>query len=212
MTFPLPPGAALPIGEPTELVHDTQHVLEALSRLPMQFQEKPRIAALISALVTQCQDIEDTAWDLYVDRTVDTAVGAQQDILGHIVGAPRDGRSDSDYRFRLKLQIAVNRSDGGTETMNRIMRLIVLTNDFTMSEVFPAGLNIEIVSHFFGDPVDTGKLLKKAVTAGVHLAFIYNPSGFAFAFSDTGSPVNDVGHGLGTTTDSGVGGNLTGVI
>jgi hypothetical protein len=101
------------------------HVAEALARLPMQFRGKPRIEAFVRATTSSLQALEDASVQLLTAWVLDTAIGAQLDQLGVIVGQPRDGLSDADYRRILRARIAANRSDGIVEDLIQVARMVV---------------------------------------------------------------------------------------
>ncbi len=54
-----------------------------------QFQAKPRLEALVKALLKPAQGLQGALRDMYEQRWLDTAVGAQLDGIGEIVGLPR---------------------------------------------------------------------------------------------------------------------------
>lgn len=107
------------------------HVTIALGKLLEQFKGgKPVLHGLIRTHVGQLQDLEDVAWQCVHGRLLDyppggtvRAEGVQLDVLGKIVGAPRLGVTDSQYRDAIKLQIRVNRSHGTTVDILEVLRL-----------------------------------------------------------------------------------------
>lgn len=97
------------------------------------------ISKLITALVSQKQEIEAALQALLTERAVDTAVGDQLDLIGALVGEPRGGKTDTDYRRYVRARISVNRSDGLVEDILTVAVLVV--NDDT------AGLRVEQQGH-----------------------------------------------------------------
>ena len=77
-----------------------------------QYWEKPNAVAEIEAQAATWEKIRDIYNDFHTEFDLDTAVGVQLDILGKIVGLPRNARiefnDDEEYRFFLNLQIARN--------------------------------------------------------------------------------------------------------
>lgn len=106
-------------------VETIDHVARAISRLCEQFRDKPNILALLSALVTPAIDLEAAFLQLLTERTVDTAQGAQLDVLGKLVGQPRNGLGDEDFRRYIRARIAMNQSDGLTEDLLTVARLVI---------------------------------------------------------------------------------------
>jgi hypothetical protein len=87
--------------------------------------DSTNIKKLIRALVTPFQDLEDTMQQMLTERTVDTAIGAQLDAVGKMVGCARGGLDDDTYRRHIRAQIMTNKSDGLIEEMLVIASLIV---------------------------------------------------------------------------------------
>ena len=83
------------------------------------------IVNLLTALVTPCTAIEAAFQQLFTERFVDTAIGAQLDIVGKIVGQDRNGMSDDDYRRYCRARIATNRSRGTVEDLLKIAGLVI---------------------------------------------------------------------------------------
>lgn len=61
----------------------------AESRLVTQFKESVNLIAYIRELLSEANEVEDVNQQLLEERWVDTAIGAQLDVLGVIVGQPR---------------------------------------------------------------------------------------------------------------------------
>lgn len=70
----------------TEIIN---HKELAISRLATQFRESTNLKAYIETLLNESDNLETVFQDLLEDRYVDTAVGAQLDIVGALVGQPR---------------------------------------------------------------------------------------------------------------------------
>lgn len=101
------------------------HEAEALASLPPTL-DKPAWRGLITALMGQLQAIEDAAIATILQRALTVAEGAQLDLLGKLVGQPRDARVDADYRRVIGCKIAVNESQGTREDLIRVARLALL--------------------------------------------------------------------------------------
>lgn len=125
---PFPPLVSVPAGS-------IDHVNAALNRLCEQFRDRPNVIALVTALVTPCQSLEGALFDLFVKRTIDAAFGATLDALGNIVGQPRNGLSDADYRPYIRARVATNRSRGLPEDLIAIARLVLTALGYTFTVV-----------------------------------------------------------------------------
>lgn len=187
----------------------TNHVDRALARLRSQYQGKPKIEAFVTALLEPIQDLEDALWTLYVGRILDTATFAQLDAIGYIVGEPRLGRIDDDYRRFIRARIKTNRSNGLHEELLAITRLVLddETAELELVPQHPASLLLRITGTIITDEVAEILLdfLRDSVAAGVRLILEYIPS------ADTDTLRFDgviAGEGLGDSTDPLVGGQL----
>lgn len=175
-----------------------QHLARALERLAEQFKGRTKIEALITALMTAFQDVENALQQVLLERTIDTATGVQLDMLGVIVGQDRGGLSDADYRRFVRARIAVHRSKGTTSDMIRIGALIV--NDpaakFVVRTVWDAGFILEVT----GVAVSTATasaliaMLRAAVSGGVRILVVSSSVAPSQTFRFDTGPGLDVGH------------------
>jgi len=92
----------------------TNHFERAVALLASQFRfelangELTNLQKIIKILAEQAQDIDYVNFELETQRWLDIAVGVQLDLLGEILGLPRNIReSDDDYRERLQFQIFI---------------------------------------------------------------------------------------------------------
>lgn len=66
------------------------HEAQAISRLLTQFREAPKLQGYSKALMSEANPIECALIDTLAGRSIDTATGAQLDIIGEIVGQARE--------------------------------------------------------------------------------------------------------------------------
>ncbi len=158
------------------------HVQQALDRLLQQYKGRPNIAAFITALVEQVQDLEDAIYPLDQYRQLIYAYGQQLDNLGEVIGLSRNGLNDQEYLVLLLGTIAENNSDSTAGTLLDVIQLV-----FQSSQVFYKDPNSSsggatppaTISFGVGDPVFPTQLLAQveqivlaAVAAGVAIAYI----------------------------------------
>lgn len=62
----------------------------AESRLTMAFEQKPIFAKYLKLLLAEQGDLQEVLRQLMQERSIETAVGKQLDIIGDIVGQPRE--------------------------------------------------------------------------------------------------------------------------
>jgi hypothetical protein len=103
------------------------HVAKALSRLPEQLKNSAVIIALLKALLAPAQEIEDMFYALLALKSIDDATGAQLDLIGKLVGQPRGGNLDPDYRKFIRVRLSVNKSRGLRSDYIKIISLLYPT-------------------------------------------------------------------------------------
>ena len=146
------------------------HSARATRRLIKFFQDKPRIQAFLHAFSDEVQELENFTWLYYTDpRDLDTAGGALLDRLGAIVGLPRAGRSDTDYRATVRVEILVLASDGKPDQLYAIAKLLVPAAIVRITENYPAAFQLAFSS--FGSFTGSYLLsiLRRAKAAGVRM-------------------------------------------
>lgn len=166
----------------------TTHVAEGVSNLVSQFQTKPRIVSLTSIYLKQIQEAEDALSDLLTETDLDNAADIHLDNIGAIVGEPRLGRSDSQYRTAIRARILLNISNGTIEDM--IALVIASTGlpvTIEITEYFPASFTariIEPIDPLVVDTDDIAALISSGKPAGVggHLDF-FEGTGTPFQFN-----------------------------
>lgn len=110
----------------------------AVSRLTGQFEGSPKLRAIVAAIVSQLTTLETVADSLMSDRWIDTAIGAQLDGCGYIVGEQRSGRDDDAYRTAIKLRVFVNISKGTPTDLIRGLKFLTDPTDTQYQEAYPA--------------------------------------------------------------------------
>lgn len=66
------------------------HKKQAVSRLAVQFSESTNFIDYITTLLTEADTLEEVFQSIIDERFIDTAIGVQLDVLGAIVGQPRE--------------------------------------------------------------------------------------------------------------------------
>lgn len=135
---------------------------DAKALLISQFRGKPAIEGFLSAWIAPLQELENVLWDVINLRVLSVATNAQLDTLGDLVGEPRLGRTDTDYRAAIRVRIKVNRSKGQSEDVLQVAKL--LDAACTYDEFAP--LAWEVTSWNPSSPGDFIRLLTQAKAAG----------------------------------------------
>jgi hypothetical protein len=156
----------------------TSHCAAGLALLIAQYQDSPRLQALICSYLDQVQAAETGTVAVYErGLDLDTAVGAQLDIIGRLVRESRDGRADLEYRRALAVRVLVNRSQGRHEDLIAIVRLFEALDDepgavVRVQSVQPAAVEVRLDSTPVNGPRAVDKRLRRAKAAGVRLTTI----------------------------------------
>jgi hypothetical protein len=148
MIIPLPGGTQIDTGnDPTIVYADdgaiTLHTPLALSRLIERWKGKPNLAALLASYTDQLQLLENVLWDIVTMRLPDYAAGTQLDTIGRIVGEPRQGQSDAQYRPRLKVRIRINQSFGTADDVIEVLQMLDPSSVFSYTELGSAAFAVE---------------------------------------------------------------------
>lgn len=150
------------------------HVLLGLSRLPSEMLKKPYVVGWLKSYLQELQKIEDTAHQLNTERGLPVAIGAQLDVIGALLGVPREGRDDITYRFEMFDAVASSEAVG---TPDDIIDSIYSFTDSTFATVFEHPFaNV----HAYTDTVvsqELVNLLDKISPAGVNVITIFDDGG-----------------------------------
>lgn len=102
------------------------HLSDALDRMPQQMRDDPNAVALFEVLMVPFQQLEDAALAVLTQRSVDTAVGAQLDVIGRVVGQPRGDLDDATMRRYIRARILANRSRGIREDLIAVVLAVLV--------------------------------------------------------------------------------------
>jgi hypothetical protein len=110
----------------------------AIERLTGQFQNSPKLQALMAAIVAPLTILENDADAITNNRWIDSAYGQQLDGCGYIVGEQRFGRDDDTYREAIKFRVFVNTSKGTPQNLIQGLKLLTHPTDSQYLETYPA--------------------------------------------------------------------------
>jgi len=180
------------------LPQNIDQIALGIERLIHQWKDKPNVVGLLTSYLESVQEVEDIYNQLLTERGVDTAIGAQLDILGRIVGEPRNSRNDDDYRNAIRLRISINTSDGTEGSVSDAIKLITGVDDLKVVEIFPAGLEVTLEGENITLDQNIADELRKVVAATVSLSilaiqFLLPP--FVFENDPDGEGFADIGSG-----------------
>ena len=132
-----------------------------------QYQRASRLLGLIRSGCAQADDVEEALYEIREGLKLDSAVGAQLDLLGKLYKESRAGRSDTDYRdaIRIRASLSVN---GTPDEIINFLRFSLGATDAVYAPEYPAGFVILTDDEAFG--VGTG-VLNTISPAGVQGLF-----------------------------------------
>lgn len=153
------------------------------------------LKALATALYgNQVQEIENAMRQLLYGFDIDQSVGDQLDVIGAIVGQDRLGKSDENYRIDIKIKIGINTSEGLTEQLIAIWRLLAPGANVTIEEDFPAKIDLT-TDTFTGTAAQLiyiKEKLQEALAGGVGFNQIIIADPTKFGFGSTMGPFGSV--------------------
>lgn len=199
-------------GEEHCLAQHTTVVVDGQELLLFQFQDSPRLKALLGIYLKQIQEVEDALWLELKQRDIDQAAGIYLDQIGDLIGQPRSGLLDLPYRDLLRARIASNRSKGTSADIIDVIQAL-FGNAGVLSEDYPAKVIYDtdaLVSIYELDTVF--QVLRASVSSGIQFMLIYqlSPTANLFKFAPPGGVVVvDANHGFGNTAQT-TGGRLRG--
>lgn len=184
------------MSDPIEII---DHVDRALANFTSKFRGpdgeiSSMLKALTSVLVGEVQVVEELMFSLIGARLIEYAAGAQLDQYGAVVGCPRDGLTDAQYRGFIQAQILSNQAEGEIPRILQIIALITQSLVVRYTPHYPASFVIEFDR---SSPMDSGlrarvfEQLVSVTPSGVGVMAIEVPATDAAHFD---APLNfDVG-------------------
>ncbi len=159
--------------------------------------EENNIKKLLRVLIAPMQDIE-TALQQLIARTVDNATGINLDVFGRIVGQPRGGLLDDDYRRLIRARIVANRSSGEIESLLAVAALVLNDDDAYLHIKYVSNATLVLRVEDVIVSADVAglmmRMLRDAVAAGVRLILEWGESSPSMMFRYDSGPGYDTGH------------------
>lgn len=205
-------GSGLTDATGEALAAKADHCAQAQSRLLDEWK-KPRWKAFVCAMVDQLQELENAAHQVFVERILANAVGAQLTGLGEIVGEKQGNRSEAAFRRMIAIRILRNRAKGRAEDIYKILRA-GLDTPYSVSivEEFPAAFRVLIAQGLGTLSLDDfGEVLHAAKAAGVRIDVQDTSTAGLFVWGSEPSSA-DTDHGWGDETTPATGGDWASVV
>lgn len=187
------------------IITKLDQVALGVERLITLWQDKPVVVALLTTYLNSVQQIEDVYDQLLNERGLDTAIGAQLDVLGLIVGELRNGRLDEPYRSAIKLRIAINSSDGTEPVVVSLLKQLSNADTVIFQDIYPAGIKVVLEGTQVVVDDDTiaelKNILAATITAELSIILFVAPP-FVFENDPSGEGFSDAGVGGGYMADA----------
>ncbi len=198
-----------------DLTPSTNHAARGVARFLEQFRRKPFLEAFLAALLKQVQKLEDATWEVILLRNLEDGEGIVLDWIGVIVGRPRQGLTDTDYKVALAAQIRINRSSGtGPDILDVAALSVPPGTVIDYSESYPCTIQVVIQNQAVSIAVLFSNLFRtKAAGVRLYLVIPIQPPATSFKFAPWSplgypAPVYDSDHGFGWTGDPSLGGSF----
>lgn len=164
-----------------------------------------RREALLRALLSEAQRIEDAVQAVYAGRRFGSATGAALDGEGRLVGQLRESRTDEQLRVWVEARKRANRSSGTVDEVLEVIGAVIGgTRTVALDEFPPAGFVVRVagaaVSSALGRQL-VG-LVRAMRGAGIRAVLHHLTSSEATAFAFDGG----TGAGFGDSSDPLTGG------
>lgn len=186
----------------------TNHEELAVQRLRQFLKDRTTHPALVRAISRPMNAVDAALIQLLDERAVDTAIGAQLDTIGKLVGRSRASidatLSDADYRRYLRAQIWTYQSDGVAFDIHRVMRAVIddAGAGLELEPQYPASFVYRVNDVAVTDAISdiAAEFLRDATAAGVRsiLETSADVPGEMFTFA-TFTQLDGL-HALGSTT------------
>ena len=147
---------------------------DAVGRLAAQYDAAQNLEKLIRQAADRYQGLENVFWSLLTERGLSTSVGKQLDGIGSIIGEPRIGRGDDEYRSAIRVRIALNKAAGEPE--NVIAFIVGLTDATRVAwkEIYPAKVQAYVDAPI---TLSEAQRIRSLLPAAVGAAFIETTDG-----------------------------------
>jgi hypothetical protein len=150
-----------------------------------QFEPSEDLQSFVKALSSPANEIEKVLFDLKHQRNITFGDGVQLDLIGELIGEPRNGKDDDDYRQALFLRPNINKSYGEGEILISVLKQLTKATEVLLLESEP-----KTVSLFYKStssvPNNLQESLEAVADAGVKINISYVDDGDVFGFAPEG--------------------------
>jgi hypothetical protein len=194
----------------------TDHEEEIKARQVWQYENQENWDKLLEMYAERTQEYEDILWQLLTERALSNAVGVTLDRIGEYYQVERNGLPDNLYRNLITTTLSRLQSAGQVEVLLDALRLLSLTQDVALSQVYPATVLMTVFVAAFGDtpnPTDLNNTMQLVKAAGVKLVIVEETTSNSPFVPTYGTLLpGDAGKGFATQLDGSDGGSFSSII
>lgn len=125
------------------------HSDRAVANLISKFDKATKLQDLVRVLVGEVQELDDLIFALISERYLSSAVGAQLDQYGEVLGFKRQGFSDDEYRNLLEARIIANLSEGQIGIIQLVLQKITRASFVLYIPTYPAAYIVQYTSSVY---------------------------------------------------------------
>lgn len=193
-----------------ERSHIPDHEDEALDEGISYLWKDGALRALLKAVSSPIQALEDLMYGLALAGSIDSATDRELDVFGVLVGEYRRGLNDDEYRRILKTKARAARSDGTREEIIGLFEsLFEGRGSVSVPDRYPATVEFILSTD---DDVSlayrrrAARVLREALPLGVGARFTITTSagGFVFGGVDVGDATGSFFGGVDVGDETGV--------
>jgi len=134
--------------------------------LPNQFSSSEKLKTFLGIFLDKVQELEDANISLNnLSTNIALAYGYQLDIIGKLVGASREGKTDEQYREEILFQISLNVGNGTPENCIQYLSSVTQATKVSYWEHYPASVILE--TNGTNIPLNIPNTLDNITLAGV---------------------------------------------
>lgn len=179
---------------------------KGLARLAYEFKDSEKFKDFIESFLVQSDEIQIANTQLLEERELDSAVGAQLDGIGDIVGIQRPvGVADDTYIWMIRAKILINNTDMTVPKMLELLSFIFAGKTIRYTNEVNLSPRYTISGILTDDELIVFDLIP--TTLGVGVAYVSVPE-YELAFSFFG----DTGLGFSVLSAPETGGNFARLI
>lgn len=182
----------------------TDHLARAQAKVFGFLKSKPKLAAVLASWIRRAQDLESASWEVGDYRyDFDLAFGEGLDALGALLLLARGGRTDAQYRIRLRAWLRALRSIGRDLDLIEVGKIAAAGSSWHVESYPPKSAIIACDSELPPEAVELAEVFAQARPIGTRFYFSGVQVAPASAFAWAGSGLDAVASWSGDGIDGG---------